>query len=866
MIKPSTALTSLSDSSLRLQLLYTLSDILLYCVDAYATNKVAVKGLRDILVERNIDDLIWNLVFHKRIEELRTDINKASQTDPSSTPSSTKLLLTFLGTATTFYRSLIQSVSVYCTGDSSLSSNTTDLYFGRVGRRKGIGKDDEEFFKLIQRIIFKSVVYLGDLERYKSTYCQESKSLEKWKDVTCIYEYAMRIDPEQGKPQSQLAIVATTCKNYMEALYMYSLSIANASPLQLAKGNLFTFHQKVTSRIPLVTATLDTKTVTLDTLSNAIIQFHRLHLFHPDDTRILNNWRPETYTNIASLQSIIYTVVDKFIGGERSTAMKEEDGMEDQQETPAIPVSKTVSDLLLKTIVVYITAFTELGVMFGERDKAPQVKQRIRDLQCIILSTLFKISATCLEQLQVYTTTSNNDEITSSTATTDETASLFAPMGILCSWIYSTFLPITTDSGVSVEQLLSVPQNSNKNNQRTSGDRLAGGASGPTVLPMDVFSLFLKYTAGPGVLESMKQQSNTLSKFSRALATLGTTLLSFADAEGDHKTLPEDVLLLGFSPLKAYYTSTLNPGGLKRALERGSCTVSEDAAAEILVSRSSRVLALAKRMGERKEVEFFGYEEGKGKAAEFLVKDEESKVREDSIRLARLKTAKSLALQLLKTQVSTLETNLASSSRTPTITTYIPDASIYTNHLPLIKTLLIPRHGKEFIDQQLHNAQERRLLVPMDIVHQLDNLKKGSGGIHARAREATRYLEQRFRYGSDSLVSQQSGQTIKDTQYVALEDEEREDGYCTTPPKYLRSFIGCCLYFQKKGVEAERERVQRMQEIGVEIREEEMQALVHGRVFVVSEDEDVILECRRCGVAVKTVKELRKSGEYGRRW
>ncbi|KAJ3023821.1 UNVERIFIED_CONTAM: hypothetical protein HDU68_008446 [Siphonaria sp. JEL0065] len=499
--------------------------------------------------------------------------------------------------------------------------------------------------------------------------------------------------------------------------------------------------------------------------------------------------------------------------------------------------------------------------MFGERDKAPQVRQRIRDLQCIILSTLFKISATCLERLQIYTTTSNNDESTS-TSTTDETASLFAPMGILCSWIYSTFIPISTDSGVSVEQYLAAP---NKNTQRTSGDRVPGGSGGSTVVPTDVFSLFMKYTAGPGVSESMMQQSNTLSKFSRALATLGTTLLSFADAEGDPRTFPEDIPLLGFSPMKPYYTANLNPRGLKQALERGAYTTSsEDAAAEIVFSRASRVLALAKRMGEQKEVEFFRYEERKEKAGEFVVKDEESK------RLARLKTAKSLALQLLKTQILTLETNLSSSSRTPTTTTYIPDASIYTNHLSLIKTLLIPRRRKGFVDlQHQHQPQERRLLVPTDIVHQLDNLKKGSRGIHARAREATRYLEQRFRYGSDALVSQQSGQTVKDVQYAIAptpEDEERDGGYYTTPPKYLRSFIGCCLYFQKRGVEAERERVQRMQEIGVEIGEEEMAGLDHGRVFVVSEDEEVILECRRCGVAVKTVEELRKSGEYGVRW
>ncbi|KAI9329179.1 hypothetical protein BDR26DRAFT_923026 [Obelidium mucronatum] len=856
MIKPPQS-SSISDHSLRLQLLYTLNDILLFGVDAYATRKTGLKVLRDSLCTRNVDDLIWNLVFHKKIEELRAGIQKASQTDPDSIPSATRSLLSFLTTATTFYRSLIQSVAVYCTESFNLPLNVTNLFL-ETRRRSQFDysavrtQETHEFMKLVQRIVFKSVVYLGDLERYKATYDIENRNLGKWRDVNSIYEYAMRIDPEQGKPQSQLAIVATTCKKHLDALYWYSLSIANVTPLQLAKGNLFTFHQKVTSRLKPITTETDVKISTLDTLSSAIIQFHRLYLFHPDDSRISTVWDLETYSSAAALQSIIYTLVEKFVGsGAELEAENENEGIVDD-----IPVSKEVSEILLKMIIVFITAFTELGSMFGEKDKAPQVRQKIRDMQCIILSTLFRVSSTCLTRLNSYTTQSDTNS-----PNNDETSFLFAPMAILCSWAYSTFLPITTDSGVSMEPLV-VPLPNSRNSQRTSGER-----SAPlNVVTLDVFSLFLKYTTGNGVSEIMKQQSNAIFKFSRALATLSTTLLSFADVDGDPKTLPEDVPLLGFAPLKPYFVETLNANGLKRALEHGVSS-DESSDVEYVVSRSSRVLALAKRMSERKEVDFFAYEDAsKGAGAAFTVRDEESK------RIARLKTAKTLALQLLKTQISNLETDLISSTSIPVTTTYIPDTSIYTNHLPLIKKLLIPRQGGAAAA-----GLQKRILVPMDVVHHLDHLKKGSGGVHARAREATRYLEQRFRFGSEYLVSQQSGETVKDVQYVAPVSarvldgaEEEEDGsYYTTPPKYLKSFLGCSMYFRGKGVEVERERVKRLQELGVDIvttSDVDLKALDHGRVFVLSEDEEVIEECRRCGVAVKTVSDLRKSGEYGRRW
>ncbi|ORY41840.1 hypothetical protein BCR33DRAFT_767238 [Rhizoclosmatium globosum] len=824
---------STSEASLRLQLLYTLSDILQFSVDAFPRGKR--NYLRDALGKKNVDDLIWNLVFHAKIEELRAAIAQASRNDPASIPSASNSLKSFLVTATTFYRSLIQSVSVYCTNSSSLSAKSSKLYFGRSDWE---GRDDEEFAKFVQRIVYRSVVYLGDLERYKATYNIEGNSTEKWKEVKCIYEYAMRIDPDQGKPQSQLAIVATSCRNHLDALYWYTLSISNTNPLLIAKGNLFTFHQKVSSRIPPVTDA-DLTSSSLETLSNAIIQFHRTYLFHPDDSRLLT-WDSETYTKALTLQTIIYTLVEKFVG-----SVDERGGEDESTVEEGVSVSKEFSDLLMKTFIVYVAAFCELGNMFAEKDKTPLVRQRIRDSQCLILATLFKVSALCLTRLQTFTSQSPDS------ASNDETAALFAPVGILCSWLFSTFLEIKTDSGVSVEQLLSAPQ-TNRNSQRTSqrtssnSQRTSGGNAGPTIVPMDAFTLFLKYTSGPGVTDFMKHQSNNLFAFCRALATLSTTLLSFADVEGDPRTLPEDLPLLGFTPLKPYYTTTLDFRKLKQSLERGCADDINDS--ESIVARSSRVLALAKRMGERKESEFFGYEESKnGASAQFIVKDEESK------RLARLKTAKTLAVELLKTQISTLESSLSSSSA-PTTITYIPDASIYTSHLPLVKTLLIPRRGR-------NESGKIRLLVPLDVVHQLDILKKGSSGVNARAREATRYLEQRFKFGTDLLVSQQQGETVKDVSYT----EVWESDLYTTPPRALKSFIGCCMYFQRKGIKEEQDRVSRMQELGVEVTEN-LEALDNGRVFVLSDDQEVIDECRRCGVAVKTVEELRRSGLYGRKW
>ncbi|KAI8616907.1 hypothetical protein BC830DRAFT_1167456 [Chytriomyces sp. MP71] len=752
--------SSSNEASLRLQLLYTMLDILMLGVsEAFApptTSKTSssrnLVNLKEALLSRNIDDLIWTWVFHKKIEQLRTAVKDQIRKDPTSQVA-TKNLLAFLATATTFYRTLIQSVSVHCSAptptsfrtssssfqlsalavrlymDDSLSdANTTSLWKS---------KDDMELAKMVQRIVYRSTVYLGDLAHSR-------------------------------------------------------YSISNVNPPAIAKGNLQAFHKNVSSRLPERNTAVDASTVTIETLSTSLIIFHARYLFSP-----LERWDAE---RAISASQHFTTMVDVLLNG----AADADEAVDDVVSTRACPpVQGATAQTVRLCVIILIAAFSEMGKAFAEGDKPPQARQRIRDVQCVILSTLLGIAEACLVRLQTYMTQTGGGA--GSLSGPDEAATLFAPVGLLCAWMLGGF--VEADSKVE-------------------GGK---GGNAPSVLSGDVFELFVKYTQGPGVVEGMKKLYESLLKFSRALATLSTILLAYADTDGDPRTMPEDIPLLGFTPLRTYFREHLDSQDLQLVLD-GKMNGHSDASLvedEFMLARASRVLLLARRMSERKAVSFFGYEGrkmGPDGQAGFMVHDEESK------RLSRLKTAKTLALQLLKAQISTLESSLADALPT----TFIPDASIYTGHLPLIKALILPAPAAQ---------SRRRILVPQDVVHELDQLKRGTDTVNVRAREATRYLEQRFRYGTDALVAQQTGETVAPA-YLEVVKSAAEG---VAPPRALRSFIGCAAFAMDAARKARLE-------MGVEAGD--------GDVWVVSENEEMRLECLRCGIPVKSVSELRKAGVY----
>ncbi|KAI8847217.1 hypothetical protein BC829DRAFT_250720 [Chytridium lagenaria] len=268
---------------------------------------------------------------------------------------------------------------------------------------------------------------------------------------------------------------------------------------------------------------------------------------------------------------------------------------------------------------------------------------------------------------------------------------------------------------------------------------------------LDSFTTFQNYTAKGTILEGLNLY---LWSFARALANFVNFLSAFADMDGSSECLPEDLDLLGVGIFQGF-VKRLTEMSVVREVKGVGVGVE----VERVSARVSRIANVAKMMSENKEVTaFFVFDEKMD--ARFVVLDAESK------RVERDKVSKALAVEFLKNQIGSLETSLQK-MKGVTVPILIPDAGCYIHNLRFIKTLLMSRSAI--------------LIIPQDVMHGLDKMKKGNDLINVRAREAIRYLEQRFKYRSPYLRAQQ--------------DEEEGD---VDVGRAFRDFLRCCVYYRDR--------------------------------------------------------------------
>ncbi|KAJ3105262.1 Protein smg7 [Phlyctochytrium planicorne] len=243
-------------------------------------------------------------------------------------------------------------------------------------------------------------------------------------------------------------------------------------------------------------------------------------------------------------------------------------------------------------------------------------------------------------------------------------------------------------------------------------------------LRIDTFKVISTYAM---VGKPLHPLLSILFTFSRSLCNLVNLFSSFADMDGSSECLPEDVELLGLSPFNDYYKKLS-----QRSTERAVKDLPNPQAEQLQV-RISRIGNLAKVMSEDKEkTPFLVFEEKR--EARFVVLDDETK------KLERDKMSKALAVEFLKNQIGSLESSLEKMKVAP-VPIYILDADSYICHLQFVKATLM--------------SKKAIIVLPLDVTHDLDKLKKGTDNINVRSREVIRYLEQRFKYRCQNLRAQQ---------------------------------------------------------------------------------------------------------------
>ncbi|KAI3854217.1 hypothetical protein MKW98_024640 [Papaver atlanticum] len=186
---------------------------------------------------QDIEYSLWKL-HYKHIDEFRNRIREASVKRKGVNLESETLLeglKSFVLEATDFYQDLIAKIrrSYGLPKDVSVSNG--------VGVCRSIESAD---MGRCQFSCHRSLVFLGDLARYKQLYGNPDTQGRKWSTAARHYLNASLIWPDSGNPQNQLAVLATYLGDEFLALYHCTRSLAVKEPFPDAWNNLILLFEK----------------------------------------------------------------------------------------------------------------------------------------------------------------------------------------------------------------------------------------------------------------------------------------------------------------------------------------------------------------------------------------------------------------------------------------------------------------------------------------------------------------------------------------------------------------------------------------------------------------------------------------------
>ncbi|XP_045491287.1 uncharacterized protein LOC123691097 isoform X2 [Colias croceus] len=175
----------------------------------------------------NIEQQFWKILYYHFIETLRKSI---TQVTPEQKVEIVKLINTIIDEGVIFFENLIQML------EKTYKFNTEDyLNENHALPPKGLG-----YVGLAMVSVQKLYVFLGDLARYKEQ-VNETNNYAKSK---FWYTKAQQVNPKNGRPYNQLAILAIYARRKLDAVYYYMRSLMSSNPFQSARESLLSLFEE----------------------------------------------------------------------------------------------------------------------------------------------------------------------------------------------------------------------------------------------------------------------------------------------------------------------------------------------------------------------------------------------------------------------------------------------------------------------------------------------------------------------------------------------------------------------------------------------------------------------------------------------
>lgn len=205
-------------------------------------NKLRESLLQDLLndfneaFDNNTEHMIWKISTYKIIEEYR---KKLKQERNSQLSSSFRL---FLIDASGYYLNLLFKLNQHYGHLDDHILNELQLINENTLPELEVSVDKETQERLVQ-FYYKTLIYLGDLARYRETHSE--KRVKDYKTARKFYKLSLLINPNVGNPFNQLAVLDTYESKEISAVEMYFRSLVVESPFPTAKDNLKVMFQKI---------------------------------------------------------------------------------------------------------------------------------------------------------------------------------------------------------------------------------------------------------------------------------------------------------------------------------------------------------------------------------------------------------------------------------------------------------------------------------------------------------------------------------------------------------------------------------------------------------------------------------------------
>ncbi|RZB54405.1 telomerase-binding protein EST1A [Asbolus verrucosus] len=168
----------------------------------------------------NVEQHLWKILYHNIIEVTR----KAITNDPANKEQYKGFLLYLIDEGTNYFESLLDSLE-------NTYKFKLNNYLGNnsLSQPKGLG-----YVGLALVSAQKLLLFLGDLGRYREQVNETSNygKCRQW------YIKAHEINPKNGKPYNQLAVLAVYARRKLDAVYYYMRSLMSSNPVPSAKEYL----------------------------------------------------------------------------------------------------------------------------------------------------------------------------------------------------------------------------------------------------------------------------------------------------------------------------------------------------------------------------------------------------------------------------------------------------------------------------------------------------------------------------------------------------------------------------------------------------------------------------------------------------